>query len=258
MVSNVSAPDGTVSDPCRQCYADLCSRHTPRVVYAHVPKTGGTSIECASEPLVRIGAWLNLGHASGVEWTYIKQLCQNAKLVVSVRDPYDYFASEYSYAHSELARGTGGSSTANSILSGVGVDGLTGPAAAVVVMANFSSFMHWLRKVKHNTQSGGIWAACGRPCSADFVVRAESSQIDLDRLAAQAGLAAFTLSRHNPSNHSAVRAEYDCELLDMVYRMERRMFDEFGYVRRACPSAKFPAGGETSIWGQAFVIRNTT
>ena len=97
---------------------------------------------------------------------------------------------------------------------------------------------------------------CATRCG--FVVRAVSSQIDLDRLTAQAGLAAFTLSRHNPSNHSAVRAEYDCELLDMVYRMERRMFDEFGYVRRACPSAKFPAGGQTSIWGQALVIRNTT
>ena len=67
---------------------------------------------------------------------------------------------------------------------------------------------------------------------------------------------ASRLSRCHGITHSAVRVEYDCELLEMVYRMERRMFDEF-YARRACPSAKFPAGGQASIGGQA-LVRNAT
>ena len=65
----------------------------PRVLFAHVEKTGGSALECASVPFVDRGLWVNLGHTTLTDLDYCIAACQPAVVAISVRDPYTWYGS---------------------------------------------------------------------------------------------------------------------------------------------------------------------
>lgn len=80
------------------CGANCCStcmHQRPRVLFAHVDKTGGSALECASQSLARQGLWVNMGHTTQKELERCIAMCKPAAVLISVRNPYAWYTSAY-------------------------------------------------------------------------------------------------------------------------------------------------------------------
>ena len=74
---------------CRVCPA---SSTPPRVMFAHIEKTGGSSIECATVEHERAGLWMNMGHTKVEYVKGCRKACGWSPLLIGLRNPYDYCA----------------------------------------------------------------------------------------------------------------------------------------------------------------------
>jgi hypothetical protein len=70
-------------------------------MFLHIPKSGGSSIECLSQDWDAAGLWTNMGHASSPA----VQTCAGRAdgyaepaLIMTVRNPFDHWLSDYEYA----------------------------------------------------------------------------------------------------------------------------------------------------------------
>ena len=77
----------------------------PHILYLHVEKTGGSSIECATGlTLVPRGTWSNMGHTDVASVARCAHQCTFSGVaplrVISVRDPYEYARSMWAYTYS--------------------------------------------------------------------------------------------------------------------------------------------------------------
>ena len=68
--------------------------------YAHVEKTGGSSLECAMKPFIATGRMISMGHSvEGPEGlARCRTQCGKAPLAISVRDPYSCHEALFKYA----------------------------------------------------------------------------------------------------------------------------------------------------------------
>lgn len=75
---------------------------TPHVIFMHVEKTGGSSIECAWQQAQLAGHVSLLGHGSRNVYDTCHARCEAAGVptltMLAVREPYSYWASVYAYA----------------------------------------------------------------------------------------------------------------------------------------------------------------
>ena len=79
---------------CREC------RTSARVLFLHTEKTGGSSVECATQrTLVPAGLWTNMGHTSMEAVQRCISACPRREtiIVLSVREPYAFWQSAYRY-----------------------------------------------------------------------------------------------------------------------------------------------------------------
>ncbi|MDC0525736.1 hypothetical protein OAO87_01960 [bacterium] len=86
--------EGCCQQPCTQP-----SDSTPHFVYVHVPKTGGSSIECAWQEAREQGLVDLMGHAAEAAVAACEERCHvpTARLL-SVRDPFAFWVSCFEYA----------------------------------------------------------------------------------------------------------------------------------------------------------------
>ena len=68
------------------------------MIFLHVQKTGGTSIECAAQAWRERGWWTDMGHVHSHNYVQgCLQKCRQAGVpsvvVMTVRDPYSYWQS---------------------------------------------------------------------------------------------------------------------------------------------------------------------
>ena len=77
---------------------DHSKKKGTNLLYLHVEKTGGSTLECATqETLVPMGYWSNMGHTWSAAVASCKQACHNAKIVLCIREPYSWWRSFYRY-----------------------------------------------------------------------------------------------------------------------------------------------------------------
>ena len=124
----------------------LNGRPRPHLLYMHTEKTGGSTIECATEgqDMVNQGVFTNLGHTNKVVVDGCKESCSHkgvlAQTVISIREPYSWWRSLYTY-------------------------GYVCKKAAVCTKKDFIGFM---RSASPRMAQGRlIDRACGTPCTAD-------------------------------------------------------------------------------------------
>ena len=176
-------------------------------------------MECATEGHAEFaGRWTNMGHT----WTSAVEICKASctvggrapQVVVSIRDPYHYWRSAFTYAWV-------GAYSAVAIPSGV---------------HDFDGFMRWAHLHPEHSQSRQIARACGRPCKHDFLLHTERLVDDWLSLLSALEMPLVRLPRINPTRTDARAVPptvFTAEIVQIIDDLEGTMFTEFGYRRRA-------------------------
>ncbi len=212
---------------CRQCRKRTRKDGSvePHLLYLHVEKTGGSSIECATaQTLVPAGSWTNMGHTDQGSTAQCERRCTfdgvKPKRVVSVRDPYAYARSMYLYTwsceYSDWCR------------------------RGYQDWMEFGPFILGAWKVGgHATQSESIRRACGKPCVYDYALRTETLAADWGRLMNATANPLWRLPRSNPTKDGpmgkAPRTIFTKEITDVIEAVEAPLFEQFGYKKRTPP-----------------------
>jgi len=190
----------------------------------HVEKTGGSSVECATvRTLVQAGVWTNMGHTDQGAVSACAHRCPERQTftVISIRDPYAYWASVYRYARFNRAA-----------------------AAPSPGDMNFEQYIAWMAGEEQKpwwrrtpirgspawSQSVRVRRACGEPCTPDFVLHTESLADDWAAL-----LDTLQVPRYPLPHTNAVKAPYNGlyntpfsrHTLDRINKMEAWFFRQF-------------------------------
>jgi hypothetical protein len=208
---------------------------SPHILFLHTPKTGGSSIECATQGLQQQGLWTNMGHVRTFNETVecVERCTVGARrplIALSVRDPYTYYASLYTMAYAGLAI----------VHTRLPFDRFMEayvarppPSTAVRNECN-RSVAHFSR-----TLTQAITGACGWPCKHDFLLRTETLSEDWANLVRVAGL---PVSDRLPVFNAASKRRgtpppivFTQRVLDIIATADARVFEAFGYTRRTVP-----------------------
>lgn len=181
-------------------------------------------MECATEGHAEFeDRWTNMGHT----WTVAVDTCRVActfagrapKVVVSIREPYHYWRSVFTYAWM-------GAYTAAKIPRGV---------------VNFSGFMRHSRDTpsgREYAQTTLIQRACGMPCVHDYILHTERLSSDWLHLLRSLRLPLVGLRRMNPTlkedpnNGPPPPTLFSKEVVQIIDKIDANMFNEFGYAHR--------------------------
>lgn len=196
-------------------YRAYANRH--RLVFVHIPKTGGTSI------LDALGASLN--DRMHINWRIYRhankyRFNQYYKFAV-VRNPYERTLSTYNY----LFRG--GCGTSDRVLS-------------EDIRRRAPTFEHFVMEylsssslVLHNHFMPQAWFVCDELGSimVDRIIRFENLDEEFSALAREQGWRTRTLPKRNIGAGEAapLRMSADCE--NRIHELYRVDFDGFGYAR---------------------------
>ena len=246
----------------RFCKPHFCRKHccpqtcgtapgaSHHIVFLHIEKTGGSSVECASQFWERRGFWTNMGHVQDhADVRDCTLRCQQPNrpnetklaIVVGVRNPYNYWRSVYKYAWQ----------CAESDCSAAYLY-LAATSRVVSVLKNFRLFMRHMLAYPATAAllslTGRMQRACGpRGCSrvADFVLRAETLTKDWHLMLKRYGYGEVQLPHINEEAGigawgSAPPARHTNETRAIVNHIEKSVFSTFGYVmKQGLPRLRF-------------------
>ena len=190
--------------------------------------------------------WTNMGHSHNI-WNHDVDQCRVActfhgvrpKVVVSIREPYSYWRSLFTYAW----YGVGSGLIINHPLWKPPKTTASHPGLRGV--NSFLEFMRWANESEvgpGEAQARQLHISCGMPCVHDYLVHTETLAIDWLRLLAHLELPLIALPHMNPTSeveksvegsHPPPRTVFTREIVDIVHRLDARMFNEFGYRQRA-------------------------
>ena len=194
----------------------------PYLIFAHQEKTGGSSIECAARDAHLLNKrWLNMGHARSKHIEHCRRKCSKpSSLIIGVRDPLEYFLSEYSYALHGVNSGSA------NYMKKEHID---------LSRMSFEAFVEWVYGNHIGfTQTSRLNRTCGIPCRYDYVIHTESIQEDLDHILgsffANETLPNMTIGHKNvtPLKYKKKTAMTE-RARELIYEMEYPVFAQFGY-----------------------------
>ena len=234
-----------VGDPGACCTSCKHIASGPHVYFLHVEKTGGSSVECATQKLVRAGMWTNMGHGSIRDARHClaqhcppgnttKNVTQNVT-VTTIRNPYSYWQSLFYYMRTEARKGHYGAVKAPAGLAHFGASNHVANWTA----EDFNTLIRWANESRSGIGptlrlTPKLSRACGSPCKADVVLRGENLQDDLEPVWSLLGVRRITLPHENTMSASDKDppVQWDADALDRVWWMERSIFQQFNYTRR--------------------------
>jgi hypothetical protein len=204
---------------------------------------GGSSVECVTEhqEITQRMLWTNMGHTRNRQpWDppevhisgpvdECRTRCTFAgvapKVVVSVREPYHYWRSLFTYAWV-------GEASAVSIPEGV--HSFAGFVRAAD--AHATPGPHGSRVYEHSL-STSLFLSCGRPCRYDYLLHTETLASDWLHLLRRLEMPLVALPHHNPTNTASSNPPpptvFTAEVLQIINTLEANVFEEFGYERRS-------------------------
>jgi hypothetical protein len=234
-----AAQKGTCGLPVTLCPV-MCAappvnllRHsnTSHVQFVRIPHTGGSVVACATRDWEGIGWWTTVNPGlDGLRWpSGCAQHCSDHRkvLVITVRNPYAYWWSQY-----QAAVSCGGEGRNCSMLTSAATSlhrmMLPNPPRGL----SFRAFLLLETKVRGSSQSDHIHSLCGNPCRYDYVLRAETLQTDWIALLAQLSFPLRRLPLAGgglPEYYTQLEEQYTPELDSLVREVEAFVFERFKY-----------------------------
>ena len=190
-----------------------------KVIFVHIPKTGGTSIErfFGAKQFARTGKHAsvsNLRQAVGADaWNHYFKFS-------FVRNPWDRMVSYFNWRSQDLQ-------------NNVDVQGRTFKDWLRFLLAGDFSDLKLNRSFKYGVEPQFAMLADGDDVAVDFVGRFENLQCDFERVCDRTGIERQTLPHKNAMNRQQHYTEfYDNEsrsLVEALYPQDIEYFDyEFG------------------------------
>ena len=222
--------------PCR-----LAPGARAHVVFLHVEKTGGSSIECATQAWQGQGFWTNMGHTSLAAVTTCEARCGDVPTarVLTVREPYEYWQSVYKYAWLE-----GGPSIVRAWIAKHTYQKSTAQRRRGI-LSTLRSFLEWVEAKGENavgdgiSQSARVHHACGgdATCRYDVLLRTDNLSAGWSALIERYALPRVALPRLNAAEARPGKREPEVTLTEeamaSIERLDAAIFREFGYTRRS-------------------------
>jgi len=209
----------------RSMQANGSSWNKAVLLYLHAQKTGGSTLECATQNNPLQSRWVNMGHTFNKVVDNCRNTCTvegvKPKVVVMIRDVYDFWASRFLFAWE--------CKFALSCARSFGIQ----------------TFHQFLRFVdKRYPGHHPIWMPqqlimiqqCGNPCKYDFLLHTETMQENWLELMDKIGQPRTLLPRDvNPTKGMHPPIEFDTEALEIIRRIDGDMFDVWGQKERKEP-----------------------
>lgn len=218
------------------------------MLYLHAQKTGGSTLECATEGNPLAVRWTNMGHTSRAAVDNCIERCTFGegkippKVVVMVREPYSFWSSRYLFAKACVHAA-----------SCTGWFGITSFLQFLQFIENRGNFVppdppnaSWVAgraRSPWEPQSFIMEEQCGKPCKYDYLLHTETMQEDWIKLMDKMG-EPRTLLPHdvNPSKGAPELVEFDDAALDIIHRIDANMFEEWGYKKRTAFNLRVQTG----------------
>lgn len=191
-----------------------------KLIFVHIPKTGGTSIMKALRPYGLKGSGhIQLSRELSVHKIGRPKRARYTVFCVS-RNPWDLVVSNYSYIKMEKSYWHSLDGTTN-----YGVH----PDYEFVKDLSFKEFVYALKdkkiKSKYNTLPQTYWINR----KVDKVLRFENLNEDFKALCKEVGLDKVELPHLNKSTHKSYKDFYDDELIEIVRKLYHKDIETFGY-----------------------------
>lgn len=199
-----------------------------KLLFVSVPKTGTTSLTAAlverlegrRNQICKEGEWLDIGEhwtlaqiAEVVGWDFLEKVY----VVGGVRNPWDRLVSSYNFYKNGRA--------ARLVASGKQRNPIT---VLNVMLAKLLPFNLWLRLYRTGTCFSYLCDASGE-LRADFVLRVECMNEDVEGLCKKINLTPFEPSVSNASKHKPYREYYTPSSQEVVFQRFRSDVENFNY-----------------------------
>jgi len=218
------------------------------MLYLHAQKTGGSTLECATEGNPLSVRWTNMGHTTRAAVDNCIKRCTFGegkippKVIVMAREPYSFWSSRYLFAKACVHAAT--------CTAWVGITSFLGFLTYIENHGNFvAPDPHnetWVANrgtSPWEPQSFIMQEQCGKPCKYDYLLHTETMQEDWIKLMDKMG-EPRTLLPHdvNPTNGAKELVVFDDAALDIIHRLDANMFEEWGYKKRAAFNLRVQTG----------------
>ena len=193
---------------CSATCCQTCDQSQRPILFVHIEKTGGSTIECTTQHLADTGFWVNLGHnqANNVEACEVK--CKPREKLIGVRHPLAFYLSAY-HEYVTSRKGTMSFAAYLQLVFDPRVGGMP-----------------------YYTLTQRVKRSCGVRCNEFTIIRTETLSNDLGNVLRRNGLLPVAMKMAHTAaqvGEQGAFSRYTCAQVLKVAELDKWIYQTFNY-----------------------------